>query len=671
MQPRSQAAPRSAVRTLAACFAVCVLAACAGQSNSTARATVSVLWFGTTGSGETTYGVTPVEVRATRASAPATLSVDVSGASRAGEQWQTAAWTAATVGSMLAGSDPRGLTISYQLKESIDGPSAGAVLTTAVLGDLRDSTQLAKTVTMTGTVLPSGAIGPVGGIPAKLRAAADADISTVLIPQGQNIVVDAVSGRRVVASQLASELGIRVEQVASVQEAFDYFRDPAATPGSAASDPTRTPTPGTSQQPGASAAISAQLLEYFVSATNAALPRLEQPTIAAAPSADMEVDRQRIAAGVELARSRTPQLLATNREFEAFARVTLAERELQVWNTRAQTYVEATSAPLAAAAQVRTAAAALAVHADAAIDTTSVAPVSFVEQAAALPDALCWATDTWATATMVESSLGAAGASALDAGASDAATPDSGAPEAGSAGIATAAELSTLAGLLQAARYDLDVYLPFSVQVATAVGRTPITNPGETTSILAAYAQLLSDTGQATRSDAERGGAAAAISVTELLTDPLAWEATAMSTLAQRWADQSAQVAAADSPNSVAPALAAAMSYYVSAATWAATAQLAHADGASRTFSQSDWSTQVDVATSESLRSAAQAEAIGLDPSYLAWNEGFGRGVAVAADAIGANDAIRLNGLQVQWYGNVQGHMLLAMGNAQAEKSGG
>ncbi|MDQ1248624.1 MAG: uncharacterized protein QG597_2997, partial [Actinomycetota bacterium] len=214
------------------------LIGCAGPESTSTN--VQMLWYGSTSDDTPTFGVTGVEVTARDANTNKPFAVDMSAAGAAGDQWQTAAWTAATVGSMLASTDPRGVTISYRLRQGIDGPSAGAVLATAVLADLTETKELSDTVTMTGTVLPSGAIGPVGGIPAKLRAASDAGITTVLIPQGQGIAVDPVSGRRVPVAELAAELGLDVVQVASIQEALEYF-SPGPPPVAPAPSPPQSP----------------------------------------------------------------------------------------------------------------------------------------------------------------------------------------------------------------------------------------------------------------------------------------------------------------------------------------------------------------------------------------------------------------------------------------------
>lgn len=603
------------------------LAGC-GASDSVSTQ-VQMLWYGTTSDGRPTYGVTPVAVDARTSGTTSPMSVDMSAAGSAGEQWQTAAWTAAAVGTLLANTDPRGQTISYRVDQSIDGPSAGAVLTTAALGDLTASGQLSESVTMTGTVLPSGAVGPVGGIPAKVRAAAEAGIDTVLVPQGQSIAVDPATGQRVAVLELGAELGIEVVPVASVQQAFEYFNP----------DGFGQPT-DVGQSPAAATPLQPPTAALFTDAAQAALQRVATLRLADSAAAALEADRRRIAAGVDLAITRTPALLAEGRVVDAFARITLAERELLAWNAQAQAAMSAAADPAGTTRQLASEADELVADSDAAITAAATSPVTFLEQAAATPDALCWATDSWANASVI--------AEGIQAGAAT-----------------TTTELGAVAGVLAAARYDLATYLPFSLQVARSVGTVAIADPRDSAALLASYASLLADTGQAGLSDARRTPSLQTAASTRVFNDPSVWEFALLQVLADRWADLSRTPQSADSPALVSPALSTAMSFYVAASTLAATTQLARVNGSQQQFQPSDWTTQVDVASAESWRSATQAEVAGLDPDYLAWNEGFGRGVATAADAIGANDALRLGGLQVQWYGNAQGHMLLALADAQ------
>lgn len=65
----------------------------------------------------------------------------------------------------------------------VDGPSAGAAITAALIAAIENKT-LNPSIYITGTINPSGTIGPVGGVAQKALAAADDGTSKFLVPQG-------------------------------------------------------------------------------------------------------------------------------------------------------------------------------------------------------------------------------------------------------------------------------------------------------------------------------------------------------------------------------------------------------------------------------------------------------------------------------------------------------
>ncbi len=77
----------------------------------------------------------------------------------------------------------------YQIRSSssiIGGPSAGSaisVLTVALLS----GEKVDDSISITGTINSGGAIGPVGGLKAKIDAAASANLTKVLIPKGERM----------------------------------------------------------------------------------------------------------------------------------------------------------------------------------------------------------------------------------------------------------------------------------------------------------------------------------------------------------------------------------------------------------------------------------------------------------------------------------------------------
>ncbi len=137
-----------------------------------------------------------------------------------GPSSQAGAWNAAIVSTLLMGQP---LTGEFRFATSglIDGPSAGA-LTTAGLIALQRGEQFDEDVTMTGTINPTGTIGPVGGIPEKVKAAADEGFTTVLIPLGQRNSPNQ-EGEVVDVVRLGDREGVEVVEVGDVYEAYGYL----------------------------------------------------------------------------------------------------------------------------------------------------------------------------------------------------------------------------------------------------------------------------------------------------------------------------------------------------------------------------------------------------------------------------------------------------------------
>lgn len=98
----------------------------------------------------------------------------IEGNNKVGDQLKTSANLAAVMTSFLLGEDLSNcrFTVEAQTDEDVDGPSAGALFTVSFLSLVRgDNQAINPKITMTGTVNPDGTVGPVGGIPQKLKAA--------------------------------------------------------------------------------------------------------------------------------------------------------------------------------------------------------------------------------------------------------------------------------------------------------------------------------------------------------------------------------------------------------------------------------------------------------------------------------------------------------------------
>jgi len=99
----------------------------------------------------------------------------------------------------------------------IGGPSASAAVSAITYAELKHL-KIDEKKTVTGTINSGGIIGSVGGIKAKIEAAADAGIKTVFIPEGENIMVQINDTKNVSIQEYAKESGIEVLEISDLNE---------------------------------------------------------------------------------------------------------------------------------------------------------------------------------------------------------------------------------------------------------------------------------------------------------------------------------------------------------------------------------------------------------------------------------------------------------------------
>ncbi len=136
-----------------------------------------------------------------------------------GPQWRAAGWMAVITASLLLGEDPSKYEFSFDVAGRIDGPSAGALMTAAVLAGFLGH-EIDPSVTMTGTINPDGTVGPVGGIPHKIVGAAEAGKTLVLVPGGQRFDYDYALGQSVDLVQVGSTNGVEVRLVPDIYTVY-------------------------------------------------------------------------------------------------------------------------------------------------------------------------------------------------------------------------------------------------------------------------------------------------------------------------------------------------------------------------------------------------------------------------------------------------------------------
>lgn len=104
----------------------------------------------------------------------------------------------------------------------VGGPSAGSAmcvaLTAALLGE-----PLNTSVVVTGMIMPDGLIGPVGGIPEKLHAAAEVGAKVMIVPLGQTRARSLATGQVVDVVEEGRSLGVKVVEASTIYDVLRYF----------------------------------------------------------------------------------------------------------------------------------------------------------------------------------------------------------------------------------------------------------------------------------------------------------------------------------------------------------------------------------------------------------------------------------------------------------------
>jgi len=148
--------------------------------------------------------VIPVEVKLTKGSG--LISVDIKNVELQSDV-QDSVRIAVAVAQEYAGVDfsKKDVTVSFINERSelvvMDGPSAGAVITTTIIAAAENKTINTK-ILATGTIMQGGSIGEVGGVTEKAMAAKDFGAKIFLVPVGEKTPV----------------AGIEVAEVKSIQE---------------------------------------------------------------------------------------------------------------------------------------------------------------------------------------------------------------------------------------------------------------------------------------------------------------------------------------------------------------------------------------------------------------------------------------------------------------------
>lgn len=184
---------------------------------------VDAMWYSQDANGQAIGGTSSTKV---------TIEPGASGAFRlgifenevqgTGDQWRATAWTATIVAALLTNTDMSKTQVSWDVAGRIDGPSAGGLMTSAVIAALRGK-KIREDATMTGTINPDGTIGPVGGIPHKIEGSAKKGKKLILVPSGQRYDFDANKQASVDLVELGRTLDVEVKEVTDIYQAYNLL----------------------------------------------------------------------------------------------------------------------------------------------------------------------------------------------------------------------------------------------------------------------------------------------------------------------------------------------------------------------------------------------------------------------------------------------------------------
>lgn len=135
--------------------------------------------------------VVPVEVKVAKGSGSVSASINnVDLLSGAQDSIRTAASVASRFAKVPTSDKDITVTFVYAGTEvvTVDGPSAGAAITSTIVATLLDKDPRRDVLT-TGTISPEGFVGPVGSVLAKAQAAKDFGAKTFLVPTGESVNV--------------------------------------------------------------------------------------------------------------------------------------------------------------------------------------------------------------------------------------------------------------------------------------------------------------------------------------------------------------------------------------------------------------------------------------------------------------------------------------------------
>lgn len=163
----------------------------------------------------------PFSLKKTKEDVPLTIAISEDTPSGSGASIRSSVWLAAMTAAMSRNDVMSGVRISVDFTGMVDGPSAGGMICLGILTAL-DGRKMPEDFAMTGTIMPDGTVGLVGGVAAKLKAAAACGIKRVCIPAFLRFEIQK-DGSNVDLFREGERLGIKVYPVTSIADAYNVL----------------------------------------------------------------------------------------------------------------------------------------------------------------------------------------------------------------------------------------------------------------------------------------------------------------------------------------------------------------------------------------------------------------------------------------------------------------
>ena len=160
----------------------------------------------------------PFSFRRTGEDTPLRIFIAEDTPSGSGPSIRSSVWLAAITAAMQRNDVMNGVRITVEFSGDVDGPSAGSVMCLSILSAM-DGRTLPEDFAMTGTIMPDGTIGAVGGIALKVRAAIKRGCRRIYIPMCQRFERQK-DGSLVDLFRLGEEENVVVRPVRSIGEAY-------------------------------------------------------------------------------------------------------------------------------------------------------------------------------------------------------------------------------------------------------------------------------------------------------------------------------------------------------------------------------------------------------------------------------------------------------------------